>query len=234
MLNQEQAQQRQTAYKIWIGDLLKSNLALDGERFSFVEVARKKIFRVNIIANVIDKYKSENPEKSYAALTLDDASGQIRVKTFGIDTQKITDINIGDTILVIGQLRYFNNELYITPEIIKHLDEKWLLVRKLELEEEYGVLSKENLPIEEKPVRNAGEMVVTEEKLGDEQEQGKKANESVKESILSIIRKNDGGIDVDTLIMSVSNPVPDVNAAIADLIEDGRIYEPRPGRLRSI
>lgn len=248
MLNQEQIQQRQTAYRVWIGDILKSNLALDGERFNFVEVAHKKITRVNVIANVIDKYKSDNPDKSYATLTLDDASGQIRVKTFGSDTLRLADINVGNTILVIGQLRYFNNELYVVPEIIKQLDEKWLLVRKLELEEEYGTLSKENIPVEEKPSASSmpkvekaegkkeevGKMIVTEEKFKDEQIEEKEKNEDVKESIFNIIKKNDEGIDVDALIMSVNYPVSEVNVAIASLIEDGRIYEPKPGRLRSI
>jgi len=77
-------------------------------------------------------------------------------------------------------------------------------------------------------------MIVTEQKFKDEQIEEKEKNEDVKESIFSIIKKNDEGIDVDALIMSVNYPVSEVNVAIASLIEDGRIYEPRPGRLRSI
>lgn len=252
----QQTQQRQTAYKVWIGDLLKGNLSLDGDRFNFVDVAHKKISRVNIMANIIDKYKSENPEKSYASLTLDDASGQIRVKTFGSGTKKLSNINIGSTIMVIGQLRYFNNEVYVVPEIMRQLEEKWLLVRKLELEEEYGALSRENIPIEEKhplikaeKVEKVEEVIVTEEKIKDEPEEEKaeveeneveenemegKGKNDVEEGIFDVIKKKEEGIDVDTLIMSVGYPISDVNAAIEALIENGRIYEPRPGRLRSI
>jgi len=238
--NVQQVQQRGIAYKAWIGDLLKGNFSFDGERFNFVEIAQKKISRVNIVANVIDKYESENPEKQYAALTLDDASGQIRAKTFGGDTKKFLDINIGNTILVIGQLRYFNNELYVIPEITRQLDEKWLIVRKLELDEEYGALSKENIPLEEKPLspsirkeEKAEKIFVTEEKIADEQKQ-EETNENVKESVFNIIKKNDNGVDVDTLIMSVNYPIYDINAAISALVEEGRIYEPRPGKLRVI
>jgi len=253
MSNQiQQAQQRQIAYKAWIGDILKGNLAFDGERFNFIEVARKKISRVNIIANVIDKYKNEDSEKQYATLTLDDASGQIRVKTFGGDTKKLSDVNIGDTILIIGQLRYFNNELYIIPEIIRQLDEKWLIVRKLELDEQYDTLSKENIPIDESSMlldktkeleRAKKTAVVIEEKLENEpemkveakvEEKEAEGSNGIKESVFNLIKQSDEGINVDTLIMSVNYPVYDINAAIAALIEDGRIYEPRPGKLRSI
>ena len=255
MSNQiQQVQQRQTACKAWIGDLLKGNLAFDGERFNFIEVAHKKIFRVNIIANVIDKYESENPEKQYSALTLDDASGQMRVKTFGGDTKKLSDVNIGDTILVVGQLRYFNNELYVIPEIIRQLDEKWLIVRKLELDEQYDALSKENIPVDERSpmlldkTKELGrakktDIAVVEEKLENEpemkaetkaEEKEAEGSNGIKESVFNLIKQSDEGINVDTLIMSVNYPVYDINAAIAALIEDGRIYEPRPGKLRSI
>ena len=253
MSNQiQQVQQRQTACKAWIGDLLKGNLAFDGERFNFIEVAHKKISRVNIIANVIDKYESENPEKQYSTLTLDDASGQMRVKTFGGDTKKLSDVNIGDTILIIGQLRYFNNELYVIPEIIRQLDEKWLIVRKLELDEQYDTLSKENIPVDESSMlldrtkelgRAKKTAVVVEEKLENEpeikaeakvEEKEAEGSNGIKESVFNLIKQSDEGINVDTLIMSVNYPVYDINAAIAALIEDGRIYEPRPGKLRSI
>ncbi len=259
MSNQiQQVQQRQIACKAWIGDLLKGNLAFDGERFNFIEVAHKKIFRVNIIANVIDKYKNEDSEKQYSALSLDDASGQIRVKTFGGDTKKLSDVNIGDTILVVGQLRYFNNELYVIPEIIRQLDEKWLIVRKLELDEQYDALSKENIPVDERSpmlldkTKGLGrakktDILVVEEKLENEPEMKAEAkveekveekeaegSNGIKESIFNLIKQSDEGVNVDTLIMSVNYPVYDINAAIAALIEDGRIYEPRPGKLRSI
>lgn len=68
------------------------------------------------------------------ALTIDDASGQIRIKAFGEDVDKYAGINQGDTILLVGSVRSYNNELYVNPEIIKIIDPRYLLVRKLELE----------------------------------------------------------------------------------------------------
>ncbi len=39
---------------------------------------------------------------------------------------------------MIGVLRYYNDELYAMPEIVKPVEPKWLVARKFELEDEYG------------------------------------------------------------------------------------------------
>ena len=41
-----------------------------------------------------------------------------------------------------------------------------------------------------------------------------------------------GGIDVDTIIMDVEASPDSINGEIKKLLEEGLIYEPRPGRLR--
>jgi len=140
---------RFTAYKVSIGllGLGKINLEKDKEdqtkeRFNFLSLKDKEINRVNLIANIVDKFKSEG--KPYAVLTLDDGTGQIRVKTFSDNIKMLEDFQPGDTILVIGTLRYFGNEMYILPEIIKKFDIKWLIARKLELKKEYGELYEES------------------------------------------------------------------------------------------
>ena len=121
---------RHVAYKLKIGDVIQGKRIFDADKFSFIELGDKKISRVNVIANVVDRYSSV--EKSYISLTVDDASGQIRIKIFGDDVNKFSNISQGDTILVIGLIRVYNDELYITPEIMKKKDPKYLLVRKLE------------------------------------------------------------------------------------------------------
>ena len=135
---------RETAYKLRIGDLLKGNQIFDQSgtlenikpRLLHIELGNKKILRVNIIANVVDKFESQG-ETKFATLTLDDGSGQIRVRVFGEDINKFQDIIQGDTLSVIGLLRSFNQELYILPEIVRKQDPKYLLVRKLEIEKLY-------------------------------------------------------------------------------------------------
>ena len=198
---------RNIAYKVRIGDLLIGKPIFDGERFSFLELGDKRIIRVNIIGNIIDKYESEG-ERKYIFFTLDDGSGQIKLKCFAEDANKFRGVLQGQTVLVIGSLRNFNNETYISPEIIREEDTKYLLIRKLEIEKEK---SKNLAPL-------AREQII-----------------AVKDKILGIIKdaEKDGGIEMDKIIMDLRETSPEIiNQEIKKLLEEGIIFEPRPGKIR--
>jgi DNA polymerase III alpha subunit len=197
---------REIAYKLRIGDILSGKSIIDGERFSFLELGNKKIVRVNIIANIVEKYDSE--DKRYSFLTIDDGSGQIRIKIFGENVEKFKNKNQGQTILVIGTLRNFNNELYINPEIIKEKDVKYLLVRKMEIDKEREK-NFEKLPKEKKV--------------------------AAKDKILEVIKNSEenGGIDTEEIIMNLRDISPErINQEIQKFIEEGIVFEPRPGKVR--
>ncbi|OGJ19065.1 hypothetical protein A3K73_01970 [Candidatus Pacearchaeota archaeon RBG_13_36_9] len=199
---------REVAYKARIGEILKGKpqiTNLDGrDRFNFLEIGDKKIIRVNVIANVIDKYVSEG-EKRFASLTLDDATGQINLKTFGEEVKNFENIGQGQTITVIGVLRVFNNELYILPEVIKPVDPRYLLIRKLEIEK----------LIPKQPI-SPNERI------------------ALKDQILSKIKQAEAseGIDTEKLILEVNANPELINQEVKKMLEDGMIYEPRPGRVR--
>jgi len=208
----EQQLKRNTAYKLRIGDLSRGKEIIENEKLSCIELDGKRIVRINIIANVIEKYETdlapkegvENPQsKKYLTLTIDDASGQIRLKSFGDDALKFLKINQGDTVLVIGTLRTFNNEVYIAPEIIKLYDPRYLLVRKLELEK-----NKPQAPIDKSQIKD------------------------IKDKVLEMIKSSEDGIDADKLIMEIKASPEAINQEIHKLLEEGIIYAPRPGRFR--
>jgi len=195
--------QRATAYKLRIGDILSGKQVMDGERFNFLELGNRQIIRINLVANIIEKYEAVG-EKKYLSFTIDDASGQIRVKIFGEDVEKFRNIEQGHTVMIIGKVRFFNNELYILPEIIKPQDPRYLLVRKLELEKE-------------KPKQVDKEQV-----------------RAVKDQIIDMIKsaEDNGGIDTDKLIMEIKASPDIINQEIRKLLEEGLAYEPRPGKIR--
>ena len=198
---------RSIAYKLIIGAVLKGTPTLDNDKFSFLELGNRKIKRVNVVANIIEKYESEG-EKRYSSITLDDASGQIKIKAFGEDTKKLKELNEGDTIMVIGLLKQYNNEVYIIPEIIKKKEPVYLLLRKLETGEEN--------------IQTVAPAVNIEAK-------------KLKDEIITMIKNSEAeqGIDTDKIIMSLKSSSPQIiNQEIKKLLEDGRIYESRPGRLR--
>lgn len=190
---------RNTAFRLRIGDIKRGKPEIIEDRFLFLDIDGKKVIRVNLIANVIEKNIFEG-EKKYANVVLDDASGQIRMKLFGEEISLFKSLVEGDTIQVIGILRNYGNEIYIYPEIIKKVDPRWLLARKLELQKE----------------------------------QKTEGNDSLREKILEKIKEaeKDGGIESEKLITELDASPSSISKEITKLLEEGLIYEPRPGKLR--
>ncbi len=198
---------RNVAHKLRVKDLLLGKPMIDGDKFNFVELGDKQIIRTNIVGNIVDKFESSG-EKKYIFLTLDDGSGQISLKSFGDDIQKFKNFSQGLTVVVIGVLRFFNNQLYISPEIIKEQDPKYLLIRKLELEK---TKSSNSMPVEKHQIS------------------------AIRDQILDKIKASEsqGGVEIDSIIMEISEASPDIiNQEIKKLLEDGIIFEPRPGKVR--
>ena len=202
---------RQIAYKLRIGDIMKgkpiTEQAEEMTRFKFLELGNRNIVRVNIVANIVDKYESGGGDdrKKYLSFTIDDASGQIRLKVFGDDTAKFQENIQGNTVIVIGTLRFYNNELYLAPEIIRQVDPRYLLVRKLELDKE-------------RPKQVDKQEVL-----------------AVKDKIIEMIKKAEeqGGLDTEQLFHTITDVSPDIiTQEIQKMLEEGLAYEPRPGKIR--
>ncbi len=195
---------RNVAFKLRIGDILNGKPMVDEGKFLFLEIGDKKIVRINILANCVDKFVQDG-DKSFASLTVDDASGQLKLKVFGEDTDKVKEIMQGDTLQIIGNIREWNGEIYVIPEIVKKVDAKWLLVRKLEIQE-------------------ARKNIVSDDK----------GENSIKNKILDKIKEaeSDGGIDRDVLVMDIEANPEEIEKETKKLLEEGLVYEPRPGRLR--
>lgn len=206
-LKTENKFKRQVAFKFRIGEILSGRPEFENEKFAFLEINGKRIVRANLIGNVTDKYDSEG-EKKFSTITIDDGSGQIKAKAFGDDVKKFSQVSQGQTIVVIGVLRHFNNEIYISPEVIRDISPKYLLIRKLETEKSRGK-SAEPLP--------------------------KDQINAVKDKILGAIKaaEETGGIEMDKLIMTLSEISPVIiNQEVGKFLEEGIIFEPRPGKVR--
>ncbi len=194
---------RHVAYKFRIGQILEGEQISEGERMRCLKIKGQEVFRVNIIANVIEKFVQDG-EKKYASVTVDDASGQIKLKVFGEDVEKISELNQGDTLLVVGLLRSWGGEVYLTPEITRKVDPKYLLVRKLEVE------LNQPKPIDREKVAQLKDKII----------------EMVKEA------EKDGGVQIEKIILELKESPDVINGEIKKLLEDGVAYEPRPGKLR--
>lgn len=203
---EEQQFKRNIAFKLRIGTILNGKASFEQERFTHSEINGKRTVRVNVIGSIVDKYESEG-EKKYLALTLDDGSGQIKLKAFGDDVDKFKNVTQGQTVIVIGVLRHWNNETYIAPEIMKEQDPRYLVIRKLELEKD----AKEETENPSAP----------------------QVESSLKNKLIEIIKnsESDGGVNTETLSNKLGNS-PDINQELQKLLEEGMIFEPRPGVVR--
>jgi RPA family protein len=194
---------RNIAVKLRIGQILSGKPTLEADKLKHLEIGDKQVVRANIVANVIDKYIQDG-EKKFGSLTLDDGTGQVKVKVFGDEIEKFNPLNQGDTVIIIGLIRAWNNEVYITPEIIKKKDPSYLLVRKLEVESDQP--------------KSLDRAQLT----------------ALKDKIIDLIKEaeKNGGIDIDKIILDLKEPPAIINNEIKKLLEEGIAYEPRPGKLR--
>jgi hypothetical protein len=197
-----QIQKRNTAYKLRIGPILNAKQEIEMERLKNIQINNQNIIRVNVIANIVDKYIQEG-EKKFGSITLDDGTGQIKAKTFGDDVDKFFQLlNQGDTVMTIGLLRTWKDEIYITPEIIKKKQPEFLLIRKMEAEKS---------EIHE---------------IKDTSELKQKIISMIKQA------EGDGGVEIEKLILDLNEKPDHINSEIKKLLEDGVAYEPRPGKIR--
>ena len=199
---------RQIAYKVWIADLLRNKYeARQGEwEPNYIDVNGKKISRVNIIANVVEKQDTER----LSSAGIDEGSGNISARCFNENTKILRNIVVGDTILVVGKPRMNNNEMFIVVEIARKLENSlWLQARKKELEKE-GKTLPEAENIEE-----------TDSKRG---------------KIMKLVRnfdKGDGALQEEVIEKSGLS-IDDSKKVIKELLEEGAIYQPKINRLKTI
>ena len=219
---------RQTAFKVWISDLISNPYKKDAGEWSpnYILINDKKVSRVNLLATVIMKY--ENPDGNYVSITLDDSSSTIRVKAWGEDIPILKNVNIRDVILLIGRPREFSGEVYIVQEIVKKIDNPvWQKIRKLELEREFG--KREEVKIEQQEFK-APEMLepfVEEEKI-------EETSESDIQKLLNLIEKFDTEKGADFTKIISESQIEEAKAAmiIEDLLRDGEIFQPTRATLK--
>ena len=153
--------------------------------------------------NVIAVLVSKNEdEKSFM---LDDGSGKIAMRTF---ENKNFDVDVGDIVLAIGRPREWNFQKYIMPEIIKRMkDKRWVEVRKLELEERKKI-KKSYIEVKEEVVL------------------------SPYQKILDLINMLDSGEGADFQDVLIKSKINDGEKILNNLLEQGEVFEVRPGKLK--
>ena len=214
MVQEQQIQPRQVAYKVRIGDLIRGEyVEQEGWQPNYVIVKDKQVSRVNLIASVIDVQVSV----SLGTIIIDDGSGTIQVKAFNEDSAKLNNIKIGDVVIVIGRPRRYSNQFFISYEIIKTIDPLWAKVRQKELGNEI-ISNAPNGPSIK--METVGGVDIN-------------SNEN-KKFVLNLIKNADdgNGANIDDVVDKSGFGQKDAEKILEDLIKSGEIYENVAGRVK--
>lgn len=225
--NKSRKFKRATAIKLHIIDLLSGKFQKE-EDFSYIQTEfGVPVSRVHLLGTIIEKWMpSKDIERTpQASLILDDGTETIRIKAWKEDVQKFEDFRKGDLVEIIGRVQEYEQETYINPEIIrKIINPNWELVRELEIVEYQKNLKSHqiNQSVEIKP----STIPVKKEEYG-------KKN-LIKDQIVELISQLDDsrGISLDDLKQKAAIPEADFQEALTELINEGTIYQPNPGKYK--
>ena len=165
----------------------------------------KQFARVNLIATIVMTEKMGN----ITNILLDDGSGRIVLRCF--EENKIVEaLRIGESVLVIGRVRKYNGENYVSPEIVRKISPEWLRIRALELGQKTVIVGRKEDP----------EKVDAREEL------------LPRQKIIQTIKLLDSGEGVMIGEVIEKVPLADMERWVTILLEEGDIYQIRPGRVK--
>lgn len=212
--------ERQTAMKVWIQHLTNGEYVENpGWEPNYVLYGELKIFRANILGIVVQKSGSKVLHYDY--LVLDDGTGKIMIRAFE-NRELLKDFQIGDLVNIIGKPREYGNDVYLIPEIARHVtDALWIEVRRKELEK---------LPLTRALPAESVQRSVTEEASTVETEEEEIV--TPRDKFLAIIRELDqgDGVDVEALLSATRETQPE--KLLQNLLLHGDVFEIKPGRIK--
>lgn len=230
---------RQTAYKVWIADLLRADFVKSPGEFqpSYAIVKGANISRVNLMGVIINK----NYQEGFASLMIDDSSGSIALRAWKENAGILDTFSVGELVLVVGKVRNFNNKIYVVPDFLRKLENAdWLRFRKLELEKKHGKTEKaepaneiiipENISEED----DIGFTAVLEERVENVADSKESINKV--QMLISLIDEEDKGegADIDVVISRSKIEEKEAQSILDSLLRGGEIFQIKPGRIRSL
>lgn len=210
---------RHTAVKLNIRDVLSASYVQEGEQnLNYLETSwGDKVVRLNLVGIILSMEKM-----GYVTnLLIDDGTGIITLKLF---EESALNFSVGDTLLIVGKVRMFNQEKYISPEILRKVTTAWLKVRMIELKNRVipvnSYSSEKNTPLAQTP-DDSGKEVKNEE-----------ISELPGEKVIGLIRAMDEGNGVMIEDIIEKSPLKDTERILQKMLEQGVIFQVMPGKVK--
>ena len=233
-------QKRNVALKISIKEIIDGLYIKDDDNSpNYINSTRGKLFRANIIGVVVSKELG----LGFDTLAINDSTGTINIRSFE-NRDILKKINLGDVVLIIGRPREYNGEKYILPEIVKPLENNlWAILRKKELnieniqpEIKISVETNknnfsQNKVFEANNIKSNNEKQPNSINVNLQQKDSEKIENPI-ELILNFIKNNDTGSGVSFEDIILNSNIKNCEEFIQSLIEEGEIFEIRPGIIK--
>ncbi len=229
---------RHIAIKTSIGQLLQGTYIQEDENNPnyLLTPSQQKISRLNIIAVILTKEQVGN----ITNLLVDDGTGSIVIRSFEENLQ-LQKLQIGDAVLLIGRLRMYNQEKYISPETVKKIDRAWLMVRSLELKKlSEGIQTKPlqdtpgeiARPTPEKTSKEDSTTAPIEDLSREDQEIDKTSELLPVQKMIQLIKELDLGEGVLIEEIIEKSILKESEKLIEKMLENGDIFQIVPGKVK--
>jgi RPA family protein len=235
--------ERGTAVKLRVGEVLEGEFHRGEGQMEpnyLLLSQRGKVSRVRLLGTIVSRFMSE--DQKYATLTLDDGTDTIALRAFREEVEIFREVKIGDDVDVIGKVKEYEGERYVSPEIVRRLeDPHWELVRRLELFLEEERLREEGTPSPQRTERSERGSVEEEVVEGLREEGGASDEEpqaapDQKMLVLELIERlgGEGGVKYLTLLEESGLSDEELEEVLSEMMGDGEIYEPKIGRFKRV
>jgi len=227
---------RATAIKTAIIELNKGEFVQEKEQNpNYLKTLDGRIiYRINVLGIIANKDKVG----SMTNMLLDDGTGQITLRFFE-ENVTLNKLTLGDVILVIGKVRIFNEEKYISAEIVKKTSSGWLKVRLAELKDQIENLASIPIMPEKKKLPSNKNDQKADETFEEENINELEGEMNIKnnpllpmEKVLLLIKeldKGDGALIEDVLERAM---IDEPERILEKMLEKGDIFQNQPGKVK--
>lgn len=213
---------RESAQKILLVHLQEGKVVQEEGATWLMLPSLGKAARVNVVATVLIKETMGN----ITNILVDDGTGQAVLRFFEL-LPAIEQVGVGKVILVVGKPRKYNQEVYLSPEIIKIVHSSWLQVRKKELQQEITKSSLEKAPSMQLP-----EMAPTGGISGILVEPVVRDEALPKIKLMGLIREMDSGRGVLIEELLEKSSLPETEHLLEKLLKSGELFQNTPGKVK--
>ena len=236
-MSDAQSYKRYPAIRCWIKHIIESTY--NNQEKAFFTIFGK-VKRARILGTVMDKREilntagqeedlDDEDSNSRVEFDLDDTTGQMRATVWNTNPEDYDHIQVGDIVDVVGLLRKWNEYPYISPEIIKKVENpNFILLRNAEIIKriKFGELQEiPEAPEEDWEIDEFEEQIDINELFEGDDSGGE---ESIKNKIYALIEQhsmNGRGVSLEQLKEQVKIPEDQLRKLVQDLVMESKIYQ---------